>query len=86
MSRTLSIAAALLAAAVGGLYLLLAAAPTPAGALLAAGGVCNVAAAAGVRIDLTPDQLATARTIITVGAQLKVPERGHVVAIATAMQ
>ncbi|MGL4177530.1 MAG: M23 family metallopeptidase [Dermatophilaceae bacterium] len=95
MSRTFSVAAALLAAAVSGLYLLLAAAPTPAGALLAAGsgdepagagGVCNVAAAAGVRIDLTPDQIAAARTIITVGAQLKVPERGHVVAIATAMQ
>ncbi|MGL5851343.1 MAG: M23 family metallopeptidase, partial [Phycicoccus sp.] len=52
----------------------------------AAGGVCNVAVTAGVRIDLTPDQLATARTIITVGAQLRVPQRGHVVAIATAMQ
>ncbi|MGL5929244.1 MAG: M23 family metallopeptidase [Dermatophilaceae bacterium] len=95
MRQAISVAVALVAAAVGGLYLLLAAAPAPTGVLLAAGsgdqpaspgGVCTVEAAAGIRVDLTPDQLTTARTIITVGAQLRVPERGHVVAIATAMQ
>jgi murein DD-endopeptidase MepM/ murein hydrolase activator NlpD len=36
--------------------------------------------------DLNEDQLANARTVITVGETLKVPSRGLVVAIAAAMQ
>ncbi|MGL5816627.1 MAG: M23 family metallopeptidase [Phycicoccus sp.] len=50
--------------------------------------VCSIDGSgnSGATLDLSPVQTANARTIITVGAGLKVPQRGHIVAVATAMQ
>jgi hypothetical protein len=48
------------------------------------GGVCTVTVD-GKGIDLSPVQIDNAKTIIEVGASAGVPERGHIVAIATAM-
>ncbi|HST81579.1 MAG TPA: NlpC/P60 family protein [Kineosporiaceae bacterium] len=45
-----------------------------------------VAVVAGTNITLDDDQLANARTIVQTGQSLKVPDRGLVVAIATALQ
>jgi cell wall-associated NlpC family hydrolase len=45
-----------------------------------------VATVAGQTISLDQDQLANARTIIDTGRALKVPSRGLVVAVATALQ
>lgn len=42
--------------------------------------------AAGAAAGLAPDQLANAATIVAVGREMGVPERGWVVAVATAMQ
>ena len=52
------------------------------GAALCVSAVTGLGAMPG----LDADQLANARTIIAVAAQLKVPDRGVVVALATAMQ
>jgi peptidoglycan DL-endopeptidase CwlO len=45
-----------------------------------------VAAVAGTTISLDTDQLTHARTIVDTGRSLKVPDRGLVVAVATALQ
>lgn len=45
-----------------------------------------VATTAGQTITLNDDQIANARAIVKVGVQLKVPNRGLVVAVATALQ
>jgi cell wall-associated NlpC family hydrolase len=51
------------------------------------GSTCGpVATAGGETITLDQDQLANARTIIDVGLETKVPDRGLVVAVATALQ
>jgi cell wall-associated NlpC family hydrolase len=51
------------------------------------GGYCGpVATTAGQTITLDDDQIGNARTIVKVGVQLKVPNRGLVVAVATALQ
>jgi cell wall-associated NlpC family hydrolase len=50
-------------------------------------GACGpVAAVAGTTIRLDEDQLGHARTIIDTGRSLKIPDRGLVVAVATALQ
>jgi cell wall-associated NlpC family hydrolase len=49
-------------------------------------GCGPVAVVAGTNITLDDDQLANARTIVQTGQSLKVPDRGLVVAIATALQ
>jgi cell wall-associated NlpC family hydrolase len=49
-------------------------------------GCGPVAQVAGTTIALDADQLKNARTIIEVGRSLKVPDRGLVIAIATALQ
>ncbi|GIG56479.1 hypothetical protein Lfu02_08510 [Longispora fulva] len=48
--------------------------------------LCLAAAPAGSRMGLSPAQSANAATIVAVGRRLGVPEKGLVVAIATAMQ
>ena len=48
--------------------------------------VVNVGAAAGRGLDLDAGQLANARIIYAVGVALGLPERGEIVALATAMQ
>jgi cell wall-associated NlpC family hydrolase len=49
-------------------------------------GCGPVAQVAGTTIALDPDQLKNARTITEVGRALKVPDRGLVIAVATALQ
>ncbi|WP_412544071.1 peptidoglycan DD-metalloendopeptidase family protein [Longispora sp. K20-0274] len=48
--------------------------------------LCQAAAPAGSKLGLSPAQSANAATIVAVGRRLGVPEKGLVVAIATAMQ
>jgi peptidoglycan DL-endopeptidase CwlO len=49
-------------------------------------GCGPVAAVAGTTISLDSDQLTNARTIVQTGQALKIPDRGLVVAVATALQ